>query len=65
MQDNPIQQVGDNTMKKCFWIIAAVIFLFFGQSARVAAQAPERRHTPPKPSRPTSATPLRKKKKFP
>ncbi|MGB8475230.1 MAG: hypothetical protein WCE61_14200 [Candidatus Acidiferrum sp.] len=28
-------------MKKCFWIFAAGIFLLFGQTTRVAAQAPE------------------------
>jgi carboxypeptidase C (cathepsin A) len=29
-------------MKKCFWIFAAGLFLLFGQTARLAAQAPER-----------------------
>ncbi len=42
MQHNPIQQVGDNAMKKCFWIFAAAFFLCAGQATRLAAQAPDR-----------------------
>src|SRR5277367_2608459 len=41
MQDNPTQQVGDNAMKRCFRIFAAVFFLYSGQVTRLAAQAPE------------------------
>jgi carboxypeptidase C (cathepsin A) len=41
MQDNPTQQVGDNAMKKCFWVFAAIFFLCSGQATRLSAQAPE------------------------
>ena len=54
-------------MKKSLWIIAAGIFLFFGQSARVAAQAPERGegHTPEAKSPDKCDAAEKKKKKFP